>query len=68
VQDVYESVRTVDVSLSGLYSPNELASSSYPGLPHVFHADYPDLPSSEQYQLDTRTGLRWLLDQGKVAA
>ncbi|KAH9074270.1 Alpha/Beta hydrolase protein [Lactarius deliciosus] len=37
----------------------------YPGLPHVFHADYPTLKSSEQYQSDIRTGLRWLLDGGK---
>ncbi|KAH9027052.1 alpha/beta hydrolase fold-domain-containing protein [Lactarius hengduanensis] len=37
----------------------------YPGLSHVFHADYPTLKSSEQYQSDIRTGLRWLLDGGK---
>jgi len=43
-----------------------LASSSYPGLPHAFPWEYPDLKSSEQYQLDIRTGLRWLLHQGDV--
>ncbi|KAH9050807.1 Alpha/Beta hydrolase protein [Lactarius vividus] len=37
----------------------------YPGLPHVFHTGYPTLKSSEQYQSDIRTGLRWLLDGGK---
>ncbi|KAH9026196.1 Alpha/Beta hydrolase protein [Lactarius pseudohatsudake] len=37
----------------------------YPGLSHVFHTDYPTLKSSEQYQSDIRTGLRWLLDGGK---
>lgn len=43
-----------------------LASSSYPGLPHGFAWDYPELQSSEQYQLDIRTGLRWLLQQVDV--
>jgi len=38
----------------------------YPGLPHAFPWEYPDLQSSEQYQLDIRTGLRWLLHQGDV--
>jgi acetyl esterase/lipase len=37
----------------------------YPGLPHVFHANYPTLKSSEQYQSDVRTGLHWLLNGGK---
>jgi len=38
----------------------------YPGLPHVFHWEHPDFQSSEQYQLDIRTGLRWLLNRGEV--
>ena len=43
-----------------------LASSSYPGLTHAFPWEYPELQASEQYQLDVRTGLRWLLHQGDV--
>ena len=43
-----------------------LASSSYPGLPHAFPWEYPGLQASEQYQLNVRTGLRWLLHQGDV--
>ncbi|KAI9458575.1 Alpha/Beta hydrolase protein [Lactarius psammicola] len=37
----------------------------YPGLPHVFHAGFPTLKASEQYQSDVRTGLHWLLNGGK---
>jgi acetyl esterase/lipase len=46
-----------------LLALTNLASSSYPGLPHGFAWEYPKLQSSEQYQLDVRTGLRWLLHQ-----
>ncbi|KAH9979766.1 Alpha/Beta hydrolase protein [Russula compacta] len=36
----------------------------YPGLPHTFPWEYPQLKASEQFQSEIRTGLRSLLTQG----
>ncbi|KAI0264093.1 alpha/beta hydrolase fold-domain-containing protein [Gloeopeniophorella convolvens] len=35
----------------------------YPGLPHAFPIDYFMLKSAQQFELDVRAGLRWLLSQ-----
>ncbi|KAJ7885521.1 Alpha/Beta hydrolase protein [Mycena olivaceomarginata] len=38
----------------------------YPGVPHAFHASFPQLTISKKWEVDIRTGIRWLLAEVKA--
>jgi hypothetical protein len=39
----------------------------YPGLPHVFWGSWPTAEFSKKHQEDSINGLKWLLENDKVA-
>ncbi|KAI0266839.1 Alpha/Beta hydrolase protein [Gloeopeniophorella convolvens] len=42
---------------------NKTSMKVYPGLPHVFHVEYPTLKAVQQFNSDVRDGMEWLLNQ-----